>query len=104
MIKKRQRKRPSEKYHLRQTPAAKMRDLIYKLTAENQHWRDRYVGTLMMLAYDEVITDSRARELIGMDIYAWRRTWRQVCKTWADGQREAQGLLKDYLTKTGSRA
>lgn len=98
-----QMKRKSERYHLKATPGARERALIYRLMDENRQWRDRFVGTLMMLAYDRCISDSRARELVNMDIYEWRAAWRKVCKTWADGQRECQELLKSYKAKTRKR-
>lgn len=92
-------KRKSKKYHVGATEKERMRDLIYKLIDENRQWRDRYVGTLMMLAYDGCISDSRAREIIGMNIYQWRANWRKVCKTWADGHREAQDLFAAYTKR-----
>jgi len=49
-----------------------MRDLAYKLILKDKQWRDRYVGTLMMLAFDGCISDSRARELAEMSIGQWR--------------------------------
>jgi|GEM_PF-4233170 hypothetical protein len=98
-------KNKSKKYHVGATEKERERALVYKLIDENRQWRDRYVGTLMMLAYDGCISDSRAREIIGMDIYQWRANWRKVCKTWADGHRECQDLYREYRSgKRGKRA
>ena len=42
---------------------------------------DKLIGTLMLLAYEGCISDSRARELIGMDIYKWREECARVLDT-----------------------
>lgn len=47
-------------------------DVAYDLAGKLQQARDRFVGTLMMLVHDGIISDGRARELIEMDIHAWR--------------------------------
>lgn len=39
---------------------------------------DKHIGTLMLLAYEGCISDSRARELIGMDIHKWREECARV--------------------------
>jgi hypothetical protein len=96
--------RKSKKYHKEETEREKMRALCYKLISENREWRDRYVGTLMMLAYDECLSESRAREIIGLDIYEWRKCWRKTCKTWADGQREATDIFKRHMADAESNA
>jgi hypothetical protein len=42
---------------------------------------DKLVGTLMLLSYEGCISDSRARELIGMDIHKWREECARVLAT-----------------------
>lgn len=87
----------SKKYHVGATIVERQRDEIYRLIDENRQWRDRFVGTLMLLSHDGCISDSRARELIGMNIYEWRANWRKVCKTYADGNKEAQDLYRKAM-------
>ncbi len=57
-----------------------LRDLCYKLIMENQQWRDRHIGTLMMLSYDGCISDGRAREIAGMKLHEWRDMFKLVIK------------------------
>lgn len=42
---------------------------------------DKHIGTLMLLAYEGCISDSRARELIGMDIHTWRKECARILST-----------------------
>jgi len=49
-----------------------LKELCYNLIVKDKAWRDRYVGTLMLLAHDGCISDSRAREIAGMTNNAWR--------------------------------
>jgi hypothetical protein len=92
----------SKKYHKEESEREKMRSLCYKLISENREWRDRYVGTLMMLSHDGCISESRAREIIGMNIFEWRQSWRKICKTWADGQKEVQDIFKRHMSDVAS--
>lgn len=48
-------------------------ELCFKQIAINRQQQDRFIGTLMLLAYEGCITDGRARELAQMDIYEWRK-------------------------------
>ncbi len=48
----------------------------------NRKQRDQFIGTMMLLVYDGCISDGRARELIGMDIYEWRRECNRVLKAY----------------------
>ena len=49
-------------------------DLIKRLRSD----RDRAVGAVLLLAYDGVISDSRARELLGMGIQRQRDEFRRI--------------------------
>ena len=57
-----------------------LHNLCYDLIRKDKQWRDRYVGTLMMLAFDGSISDSRARELAEMGINKWRDTFKIMMK------------------------
>lgn len=54
--------------------------LAMEQIAAKERLRDKFVGALMVLVYDGVITDARARELIAMDIYTWRREMARVSR------------------------
>ena len=45
---------------------------------------DKHIGTLMLLAYEGCISDSRARELIGMDIHKWRSECKRIMEKYID--------------------
>jgi hypothetical protein len=55
-------------------------DLAVKQIDINRKQRDQFIGTLMLLAYDGCISDGRARELIDMDIYQWRKECARIMR------------------------
>ena len=55
-----------------------MREVFYKLLDEKRELRDRFIGSLMLLVYDEIISYDRARELIGLGMMEWRAEVRRV--------------------------
>jgi hypothetical protein len=46
------------------SPPNDMRELVYALIDANRSLREHFEGTVLMLAHHEVISQSRARELI----------------------------------------
>ena len=55
-------------------------NLSMKLIDDNRKLRDQFIGTLMLLAYDGCISEGRARELAGIDVYQWREELRRILK------------------------
>lgn len=77
-------KRPASKAkrgRVTKLPERSYYTLCHEMIAKNTKQRDQFIGTLMLLAYDGCISDGRARELIGMDIYEWRKECARIMGT-----------------------
>ena len=48
------------------------RTAYFKEVKRGNELADKHIGTLMLLVYEGCISDSRARELIGMSLEEWR--------------------------------
>jgi hypothetical protein len=53
-------------------------EAFYAMAKDKRETRERFIGTLMLLAYDEIISNDRARELAGMDHVTWRTEMRRM--------------------------
>jgi hypothetical protein len=63
------------------TAEATLRKVYLDEVRRGNELADKLIGTLMLLAYEGCISDSRARELIGMEIHKWREECARVMAT-----------------------
>ena len=60
------------------------RTAYFKEVKRGNELADKHIGTLMLLVYEGCISDSRARELIGMSLEEWRSECGRVIGSPAD--------------------
>ena len=85
MERERERDRENDMKTKRKTPDYKQQSASYyklatKIIDDNRKLRDQFIGTLMLLAYDGCISEGRACELAGIDVYQWREELRRILK------------------------
>jgi hypothetical protein len=55
-----------------ETERGNWRDIGHREIERCRHWRDRHIGTLLMLAFDSCISQDRAREIAEMSVAEFR--------------------------------